>query len=244
MNQVIDERERLVTLYKTYSDEELLRLSRAEESLRPEAQTAVTEELAARGLEYGPASEELESGFGAGIPGMFPSGAAAMEQALEPGGEVRDGMAELSSFFDGHELTRACDALEAAGVGLAIRQREGNAMTGSPAWFEVWVAEADTDRAQSVLREKLGLFPLAEMEGSDPPEGIDDPSESGMSTVAVMDTQAEAAAAVRQLEAKGFTARVNTAEPGEQGVAVEVRHSEREAALEALAANLGLSPSA
>lgn len=230
------ERERLRTQYKSYTDEQLLALSRDEASLTDAAQTAVVEELTARGLEYGPASEELETGFAAGIPGMFPSSAAVMEKALEPGGEVRDGMAELVTFFDGHELTRGCEALEAAGILPEIRPREGNALTGSPSWFEVWVAEAEVVKAQGVLREKLGLFPLAEVESS----SRDAAAEEEMESIAVMDTHTEAEDAASRLRAKGFSARVMPGEDGEAGVGVEVRPAERERALEALAADLGL----
>lgn len=156
------ERERLQALYKTYPDQQLLAMSRDEESLTDAAQTALTEELAARGLEYGPASEELESGFAAGIPGMFPSSAAVMEQALEPGGETEAGMTELVTFFDGHELGRACETLEAAGISPAVRQRDGNALTGSPSWFEVWVDQEQVTAAQNILREKMQLFPAVD----------------------------------------------------------------------------------
>ena len=229
------ERERLQAQYKGYTDEQLLSLSRNEQNLTDAAQTALTTELTARGLEYGPASEELETGFGAGIPGIFPSNAAVMEKALEPGGQVEDGMAELVTFFDGHELTRGCEALESAGIIPEIRPREGNAMTGSPSWFEVWVAEAEVTRAQKILQERLGLFPPPEVEGTDATDG------DAMSSVAIMDTQAEAEDAVRRLQAKGFAARTVPALNGEEGVGVEVKSSERERAVDVLAAGLGIS---
>ena len=229
------ERERLTALYKGYTNEKLMAMGRDEQNLTDVAQTALAEELTARGLEYGPSSEELESGFAAGIPGIFPSSAAVVEKALEPGGEVDGDETELMSFFDGHELARACESLEAAGVPLEVRQREGNALTGSPSWYEVWVATTHMDRAQGVLREKLGYFPLAEAEGSD---SLDD-DDGSMSSVASMDTRAEAEQAARMLEHKGFTARVAELK-GDAGFNIEVKSSEREQALHALVSDLGL----
>ncbi len=225
------ERERLSELYKTYTDAQLVQLSRDEPTLTDAAQTALTEELTARGLEYGPASEELETGFAAGIPGMFPSSAAVMEKALEPGGESEDGMAELISFFDGHELTRACEALDAAGIHLEMRQREGNAMTGTASWYEVWVADENVERSQQVLREKLGLFPVAEQAtGSAEDDGTTLP-------IALMETRAEADAAVKSLKSAGFDART-VPDQEENGFSVEVPPSQRERALAALASEL------
>lgn len=232
------ERERLAAQYKGYTDEQLFSLSRDERNLTDAAQTALTRELTSRGLEYGPASEELETGFGPGIPGVFPSNAAVMEKALEPGGEIKDGMVELVTFFDGHELTRGCEALESAGIIPEIRPRAGNAMTGSPSWFEVWVAEAEVSGAQDLLREKLGLFPVGEVEN----DSLEDDEEDGtMSSVAVMETQGEAEDAVRRLRDKGLTARTIPVQDGEEGVGIEVKSSEQERALDILAAGLGLS---
>lgn len=233
------ERERLRTLYKGYTDEQLIEISRDEANLTDAAQTALTEELTARGLEYGPASEEIESGFGAGIPGIFPSSAAVMEKALEPGGEVEGDSIELVSLFDGHELSRACEALEAGGVPPEIRQREGNALTGSPSWYEIWVATADLEQAQGILREKMGYFPLAEMDGPDI-EGDDDGT---MVPVGSMETRGEADEAVKLLERDGFVARVAAGADG-QNFNIEVKLAERERALHALAGDLGLEDAA
>ena len=121
------EQERLERMYGELGDEHLRDLHDDRDSLTLDGQIALARVLASRGLAPGPAAEEplpaeqgeeLEQGFTPGIPGVIPSGAGAMERALEHGGARRDGMVKLVTFFDGTDLTRACEALEAEDVEL------------------------------------------------------------------------------------------------------------------------------
>ena len=169
------EQERLTRMYGELSDEHLRDLAGDPESLTPSAEFALRQVLMARGLAARPApdaavepklGEELERGFTPGIPGVFPSSAAEMESALEPGGDVARGMQLLVSFFDGHELTRACETLEAADIDLVLEPAERDALAGAPPSFGIRVATADYEAARALLRAKMGLFPVAEVASS------------------------------------------------------------------------------
>ena len=179
------EQERLERMYGELGDEHLKDLHDDRDSLTVDGQIALARVLAARGLAPGPVSTtpasladdasdpaaelapELEQGFTPGIPGVIPSGAGAMEQALEHGGARRDGMIRLVTFFDGTDLTRACDALEAENVDFALEPLERDEQAGAPTSFAIWVEEPDRTEAEAVLRRRMGLFPTSEVEGGD-----------------------------------------------------------------------------
>ena len=167
------EQERLERLYRELGDEHLLDLADESGDLTPEAEGVLQRELQRRGLKPATAEPEAivmteeperESGFGAGIPGVFPASAAMMEQALEPK-QTREGMSSLISFYDGIELSKACGILEEAGMEPSIEAVDGDAQTGVPPRYEVWLETEDVEEAKSLLRDKMGLFPLAEVDG-------------------------------------------------------------------------------
>ena len=115
------EQNRLQRLYGEMGDEHLLDLADDADDLTDEARLVLTQELQRRGI--GPVPKavheaplglveetiepdvepEREQGFGAGVPGMFPGGAAAMEQALEAP-RTKNGLTTLISFYDGMYL--------------------------------------------------------------------------------------------------------------------------------------------
>jgi hypothetical protein len=140
---------------------------------------------------------------------MVPAAGAAVEQALEPGGETRLGMTALVSFFDGMQLSQACEALEGAGISPAVQEIEGDATTGTPSRFEIWVDAADVERGKAALRVRLGLFPLAEANEAPDAELL---AEATDGIVGQFGTRAEAEEAQLTLVNAGFAAEVVKAE--------------------------------
>jgi hypothetical protein len=173
---------------------------------------------------------ERETGFGAGIPGVFPASASMMEQALEPR-QTRAGMSSLISFYDGIELSKACGLLEDAGMEPSIEAIDGDAQTGVPPRFEVWLDAGDLDEAKSLLRGKMRLFPLAEVDGETevPATGL----------VGVFTSSAEVKEVKALLADAGIVATVAPdEETGE--FEVTVAPGEQERAIEVVASGMGL----
>ena len=237
------EMERLQAMYAELGDEHLRDLADERDELTDEARLALGAEMKRRGWTEEPVRDdapvavvepELQSGFGAAIPGVIPAGSGAVEQALEAGGEVRQGMARLLSFYDGLELTRACEVLEGGNVEFAIEEVAGDALSGLAPHFEIWVGETEQEVARGLLRREMGLFPLAEVEGGEP---MDDAQTDGV--VAMFETRSEADAAQKGLAADGFAANVEGDE--DAGYAVAVKPAEQARALAAVAARMGLA---
>ena len=242
------ELDRLRRLYRESGDGQLLDMSTDFDDLTDEAQLALTEELRRRGLSARrdaisragdglgstalaeePAAERSYA-FGAGIPGIVPGGEPAVEEALAPGGEVRLGMAALITFFDGLELSRACEALDAAGIAPAIEQLGGDEAVGTTPRHEVWVEAGELDRARAVLRAAMGLFP--------PPEGeVFGGEGAGDGVVGTFETRAEAEQVKTLLENERIPATLTSEE---EDWLVRVAPADQEAALSMLAARLGL----
>ncbi len=245
------EQDRLRRLYAEMGDDHLLDMASEPEDLTTDARMAMNAELRRRGLQAHPRTpvhddvdgkvsvpaddtNERAYAFGVGIPGVVPASGSAVETALEPGGEVRQGMSALVSLSDGHELTRACEALEATGIGFAIEEIAGDASTGTPTRYEIWVEPGQQGLGRAVLQEKLGLFPPAEVMG----DGVALPADGDL-VVGEFETAAEAQRVRAMLVEEGFAAKVEAEDAG-AGVSVSVPAREQEEALEVLAARLGL----
>jgi len=229
------EQDRLQKLYGELGDEHLLDLAEDADDLTDEARLALAQELRRRGLRPEPPADEppvetvepeRETGFGPGIPGMFPASASIMEQALEPPESAKYGLSRLISFYDGIELAKACALLEDAEMEPSIEAIAGDALSGVPPRYEVWLATEDIEQATSLLRLKMGLFPLQEVEGDG------DPEDAATGLVGVFDTSAEAEEVRAVLVEAGIAATVAQddeygewevmVEPGEQARAVAV----------------------
>ena len=258
-NDGIGELDRLRKVYEGLGDGELLRMAGDPESLTAAGQTALKEELRRRGLKA-PVIERLDDGsgvlpqvqeataaderadaFGVGVPGMVPAAGAAVEQALEPGGETRLGLTSLVSFYDGMQLSQACEALDAAGISPAVHEIEGDATTGTPSRFEVWVDEEDVERGKAALRVRLGLFPLldsVEPEGEFAGEELEGEEER---VIGEFETPAEAGELKSMLIAAGIPAETAASQMEEGMTAVVVEPEDYERALELVAERLGLS---
>lgn len=256
-----NESARLERLYHDMNDEHLLGLARDPDSLTEGARSALSREIAARGLSAPPASlhrrnpemhdqserqtvdePELEQGFTPGIPGVFPSSAAIMEKALEPAGEVVDGRVRLISFFDGHELTQSCEVLEAAGILPQIESVSGDAMSGAPPRFDIWIEAGRLEHAESLLREKLGLFPLPEVDSTGrSTDSFDSGEKESAVTVAELESEAEASHVLGLLRAAGIAAQLDERRRSEDEVyAVQVSAADQQRALATVAAALGV----
>ena len=237
------EHDRLTRLYAELGDEHLEDLKDDADDLTEEGRFALFAELRKRGMLPEPIRDEAaitpagerEEGFGPTIPGFMPGGAAAVEHALEPGGEERLGWTSLTTFYDGHELTRACEALEDSEVEFAIEARDGDAQSSVPPRFDIWAKAPDIDLAQRVLREKLGLFPLAEVEEN----GADE--EDGELPLAHFDTQNEADEAASLLGHAGIGYEVEPDE-AEGGFWIFVASADQPRALQIVADSIGMTP--
>jgi len=237
------EQDRLQKLYGEMGDEHLLDLDDDKDDLTDEARLVLAQELRRRGLAPQPPVEEatipfvepeLENGFGPGIPGIFPSSAAVMEQALEPPQSPSHGRSSLIAFYDGIELAKACAILEDAEMEPVIEPVEGDAMSGVPPRFEVWLLQRDIEPAKALLRLKMGLFPLPEVEGDGDPEA----SESGL--VGVFETAAEAEEVRTVLLAAGISATVEQ-DPEYNEWEVSVAPEDQERAVAVVAGGMGLN---
>jgi hypothetical protein len=248
------EQDRLQRLYQELGDEHLLDLAEDQEDLTDEARLALGTELRRRGIVPDAAAVAApgstveptlvamrETGFESGVPGILPGGAAAMEQALDDsGGEEKDGMRRLIAFYDGLELAKAMAVLDEAEMDPVV---EAVASDGAPAHYEIWVETADLTQAQALLRQRMGLFPLAEV---DEDGAIEDGADEGdpMGRVAQFDTEVEAERVRAMLADHGFAAETERDEDEESGKAywsVTVEPEEHTRAVELVAGELGLA---
>ena len=239
------EQERLEQMYGELGDEHLRDLNDDRDSLTLDGQLALAKVLAARGLAAGPAAElplaavagqELERGFTPGFPGIVPDSAGAMEQALEHGGERRDGMVRLVAFFDGGDLTRACEALDAKDVDFALEPMERDALSGAPTSFAIWVDEGERAVCEDVLRRKMGLFPLSEVEGEAGMVYDDAPMILGE-----FETKGEAERVKEMLAGAGIASVLHSSgEEGKMSHSVEVKGTDFERGLRVVETGLGV----
>ena len=236
---------RLAQLYAEMGDEHLLDMADDMDDLTDEGRVALKAELRKRGILPEPPEPqpimpeiepELEDGFGAGMPGIFPGGASMMEQALEPAepsAEPKYGMSRLISFYDGIELSKACGYLEDGEIDPVIEPIAGDALSGVPPRFEVWLETGDLEAAKTLLRTKMGLFPLAE---------VDDEEFTGQPAtglVGVFESEDEAEDVKELLVEDGFEATV-THDEDEGMWQVMVAPEDQEKAIAVVAGELGI----
>ena len=244
---VESEQGRLVRLYGELSDEHLKDLAAEPEDLMDEARIALAGEMRRRGFEPEPQRDaeavvtedgpERAYGFGAGVPGVVPASGPGVEQALEPGGEERQGMVSLASFYDGLELSRACAALEDVDVEPAIEEIAGDASTGLATRFEVWVDAADVQVSREILHDRLGLFPTLEEETS-AVTGEEGAGDEGEVVVAEFESTREAEEVMARLAEAGVAATVERVSESAATAVVMVRAGDQDRALAMLQQHL------
>jgi hypothetical protein len=181
------EMRRLGELYRAMSDGELLRLAERPGDLTEAAQGALHGEMASRGLKAtvepaavgftveadrfaadGPFARDDNSMFTQQAPSLRPESVAK---------GVAKGLASLMVFHDAIAAGVACDVLEAEGLEIEVRdvasaRGGGSAYGGPPVALQVIVRQGDLERAMGILRAKMGLFPVQEVEEAD--EMVDD----------------------------------------------------------------------
>jgi hypothetical protein len=125
----------------------------------------------------------------------------------------RKGWVSLMVFYDAIELGRACDFLEDQEIEFDIhdRSKPASALTPfqRPVEMDIGVRQADQQRAMAILREKMGLFPLQEVEVADAP--LDDGT---VATLGDFGRRTDAEEIVRVLEQAGMWHRIVANEDG------------------------------
>ena len=152
---------RLQESYGEMSDGELLGLAAKPEDLTEVAQEVMRGEMTRRGIK---------------LDGMVPTEDARPKPQF--GTKLPDGRVVLMTFHDAMAAGEACDWLEEDGIEVDVRDVSdkssggGSFYGGPPVALEVIVPSGDRVRAVTILREKMGLFPLQEVEEAD--ELVDD----------------------------------------------------------------------
>jgi len=149
---------RLQQQYGEMSDGELLELVGQPDDLTEVALEVLRGEITHRGLK----PEALEASD---------AGRYGLSQP-EFGTKLADGSVVLMTLHDAMAVGNGCDFLEAEGIEVTVRDVSekggiGTMYGGPPVSLQVIVKVADQDRAVKILREKMGLFPLQEVEEAD-----------------------------------------------------------------------------
>ena len=160
---------RLQDSYGEMTDGELLGLAAKPEDLTDFAVEVLRGEMTHRGIK---------------LDGMAPVAdpfSGLMRDPLpkpEFGTKLADGRVVLMTFHDAIAASEACDWLEEDGIEVNVRDASdrssggGSFYGGPPVALEVIVPGRDRARSVGILREKMGLFPLQEVEEAD--ELVDD----------------------------------------------------------------------
>jgi hypothetical protein len=157
---------RLQEQYGEMSDGELLDMAAKPDDLTDVALEVLRGEMTHRGLKPGAAAEPFSGLIRDPLP------------KPEFGTKLPDGSVVLITFHDAMAAGHACDYLEAEGIEVDVRDMSekssggGSFYGGPPVALEVIVPGVDRMRSVGILREKMGLFPLQEVEEAD--ELIDD----------------------------------------------------------------------
>ena len=204
---------RLQQQYREMSDGELLGLAASAGDLTDMAQEVLRGEMTHRNLKL-EAAEEAEPvrrwGYEAraeghrdvsAISSVVVGGGPSLDFARPGSAEVEPGETVLARFNDAIEVGQAVGYLEAAELAFRMedvaRPRSGLGMYDSPpVALNLIVAKKDRERAMAVLREKMGLFPLQEVEEADAPE--DDGTVATLGTFGLREDADEVARVLEQ----------------------------------------------
>jgi hypothetical protein len=157
---------RLQEQYREMSDRELLGMAAKPADLTDFALEVLRGEITHRGLKLD--SDAEGSAFN-------PILGAVGDPLPKPqfGTKLADGSVVLMTFHDAMAAGDACDFLEVEGIEVNVRdvsEKEGGGGSfygGPPVALQVIVPGTDRTRAVKILREKMGLFPLQEVEEAD-----------------------------------------------------------------------------
>lgn len=220
---VNQEWQRLQQLYGAMSDDELLRLAADKAELTEVAQQAIDAEMTTRGLEL-PVEEE------------------PLSDAATPDLPAAEDDASLVSLFVSQsavEANKAATCLEEAEIPFELRPQRYRDTEDGP-WKTSGLLEIVVERERKqdgvrILREKMGLFPLAEVDESD--GNPDDSGEEDLYQVGNFELEADAEIASKALRDADiwFTAERVAVDPTDSSVEctfIEVRFEDMERALE------------
>jgi hypothetical protein len=226
--------QRLAELYRAMSDGELLGLAARPQDLTDTARDVLRGEMSGRRLQVEASGADAARPFAERAPDLEPVRTAPAK-----------GMVSLIVFNDAIAAGEACDLLEQAEIEIEVKDvatpqsATGMIYGGPPVALQLIVKGADKERAMEILREKMGLFPLQEVEGTDAP--VDD------DTTAVLGEfgrREDADEAVRVLADAGFWRRVMENAEGSAETddlyTVEVKEFDQARAVEAVERALGL----
>ena len=193
--------QRLQSNYGAMSDGELLVLAATPDDLTEVALEVLRGEITHRGLKPEPAEASDVGGYGLPKP--------------EFGTKLPDGSVVLMTFHDAMAVGNACDFLEAEGIEVNVRDVSekdtagGSFYGGPPVSLQVIVPGGDRERSVGILREKMGLFPLQEVEEAD--AVVDDGTESLLGSFG---RRADAEEVAKVLEEAGVWHRIAANEDG------------------------------
>jgi hypothetical protein len=149
---------------------EVLRGERSRRGLKAEAPPE-----GSMGSRWGFQEREREAAgavTGRDLPSVILGSQPTLDMAQPENSGVGAGETLLGSFHDAIEVGQACGFLEANEVPFRIedvaKPRSGIGVYDSPpVALNLIVGKADRERAMSILRQKMGLFPLQEVEEAD-----------------------------------------------------------------------------
>ena len=219
---------RLQESYGEMSDGELLGLAAKPGDLTEVAQEVLRGEMTRRGVK---------------LDGMVPTEDARPKPQF--GTKLPDGRVVLMTFHDAMAAGKACDWLEEDGIEVDVRDVSdkssggGSFYGGPPVALEVIVPSGDRVRAVTILREKMGLFPLQEVD--EPDAEVDDGT---VSALGYFGRRGDAEDVARVLEEAGVWHRVTANSEGtledENAYSVEVRETDQAKAVEIVERAMGL----
>lgn len=227
---------RLQQTYGEMSDGELLELAGKPDNLTDVALEVLRGEMTHRGI----SREEIEQI-------ERPENPLTSNPLPRPefGTRLADGSVVLMTFHDAMAVGNACDFLEAEGIEVNVRDVSekggiGTMYGGPPVSLQVIVKVGDQDRAVKILREKMGLFPLQEVEEAD--AVVDDGTAS---TLGYFGRREDAEEVARVLEEAGVWHRIAANEDGsaenEDAFTLEVKEVDLVRAGELVEKSMGLS---
>ncbi len=221
---------RLQEQYGEMSDAELLGLAATPDDLTDFALEVLRGEMTHRGLK--------------------PEAASAVEFHGVPkpefGRKLPDGSVVLITLYDAMAAGKACDFLEAEEIEVDVRDvsekdaASGSMYGGPPVALQVIVPGKDRARAVTILREKMGLFPLQEVEEAD--EIVDDGT---VMAIGFFGTREDAEAVAQALEPAGIWHRIVVNAEGwaedENAFSLEVKEVDIVAAGDVVEKSMGLA---
>jgi hypothetical protein len=231
---VMETEQRLGELYHAMSDGELLELGAGMDELTDAAQGVLQRELKSRKLVLHESLPEVSAGLARSFD----------EENLEGGTVV------LTTFHDAMDARGACEFLEDGDVVFRVKDvaalsTGGSTFGGGPVVaLELIVHGADKWRAMAILRERMGLFPLQEVEEGDE-LSADEEQAVEMATVGWFGRREDAGAVVRVLEGAGIWSRIVEDPDGsvedDMRFEVEVKEADQERAPEVVEREMGLA---